>query len=82
MQEIKTTNLIAALERERVKRGLDHRGFSTLLKISESYWCMLRKGDRRLTPNLAVLFMKKLPEISPEVQTFIMSHGKDGDEEE
>lgn len=81
MQEIKTTNLIVALEEERVRRGLNHKDFSTLLKISESYWCMIRKGDRRLTPNLAVLFMQKLPEISLEVQTFIMSQGKDGDEE-
>ena len=82
MQEIKTPNLIVALEKERVRRGLNHKGFSTLLRISESYWCMLRKGDRRLTPNLAVLFMQKLPEITPEVQAFILQQGKDGDEEE
>jgi len=81
MQETKTANLIATLEKERVKRGLNHKGFSTLLKISESYWCMLRKGDRQLTPNLAVLFMQKLPEITPEIQAFIMQQGKDGDEE-
>jgi len=81
MQEIRTINLIAALEEERVRRGLNHKGFSTLLRISESYWCMLRKGARRLTPNLAVLFMQKLPSITTEVQDFIMQQGKDGEEE-
>ena len=82
MQDTKPRKLIAALERERTKRRLDHKGFSTLLRISESYWCMLRKGDRCLTPNLAVAFMKKLPELTPEVQAFIMQQGKDGDKED
>jgi hypothetical protein len=43
---------------------------------------MIRKGTRALTPNLAVSFMQKLPEITPEVTTFIMRQGNDGSKEE
>jgi len=82
MQTTNVADLIAALEQERIRRGLDHKGFSTLLKISESYWSMIRKGSRTLTPNLAVSFMQKLPDITPEVQAFIMRHGNDGNREE
>ena len=78
MQKVDIADLIVALEQERVRRGLDHKGFSTLLKISESYWSMIRKGTRTLTPNLAVSFMQQLPEITPAVTTFIMRQGNDG----
>lgn len=76
------TDLINAMEAERTRRNLDHKGFSTLLKISESYWSMIRKGTRTLTPNLAVSFMQNLPEITPAVTIFIMRQGNDGDKEE
>jgi len=82
MQKTDIADLIAALEQERTRRGLDHKGFSTLLKISESYWSMIRKGTRTLTPNLAVSFMQTLPEITPAVTIFIMRQGNDGDKEE
>ena len=78
MQKIDIADLIVALEQERMRRGLDHKGFSTLLKISESYWSMIRKGTRTLTPNLAVSFMQQLPELTPAVTLFIMRQGQDG----
>lgn len=78
MQKVDIADLIVALEHERMRRGLNHKGFSTLLKISESYWSMIRKGTRTLTPNLAVSFMQKLPELTPEVTIFIMRQGNDG----
>jgi hypothetical protein len=78
--ETATTNLIKAVERERIKRQMSDRKFSKVLGISPPYWCLLKAGKRPLKPNLAVLFMQKLPELTPEVQDFIMQQGKDGDE--
>ena len=71
--------LIRALDDQRIKRQLNHHDFSVFLGISESYWSMIRNGKRNLTPNLAVMFMQKLPELTPAVTTFIMRQGNDGD---
>lgn len=75
-----TLNLIEAIDRERTKRKLSDRKFSNqVLGISHSYLSLIKAGKRPLTPNLAVLFMQKLPEITPEVTSFIMSQGDDGE---
>jgi len=74
-----TLNLITAVDKERVKRNMSDRKFSIeVLGISPSYYCLLKAGKRRLAPNLAVFFMQKLPEITPEVTIFFMSQGNDG----
>jgi len=81
--ETATTNLIEAIDRERTKRKLSDRKFSNqVLGISHSYLSLLKAGKRPLTPNLAVLFMQKLPEIAPEVTIFIMSQRNDGENKE
>ena len=68
--------MLQAVDRERTKRQMSDREFSKqILGISHSYLSLLKAGKRRLTPNLAVLFMQKLPEITPEVTTYIMSQG-------
>ena len=80
--EMMAKNLIEALDKERNKRRMSDRKFSKdILGISPAYLCLLKAGKRRLSPNLAVLFMQKLPEITPEVQAFILQQGKDGDKE-
>lgn len=79
--ETATKNLIEAVDKERTKRKLSDRKFSKVLGISPAYWCLLKAGKRPLTPNLSVLFMKKLPEITPEATAFLLHQGKDGDEE-
>lgn len=77
--ETPTRILIEAIERERNELKLSDRKFSKVLGISPAYWCLLKSGDRRLTPNLAVLFMQKLPELTDAVSTFIMRYGNDGE---
>jgi hypothetical protein len=78
--EATTLSLIEAVDKERTKRGMSDRKFSMqVLEISPSYWCLLKAGKRRLAPNLAVFFMQKLPEITPEVTYYIMRQGNDGD---
>lgn len=80
--ETPKTNLIYALDRQCSKRRMTDRKFSKqVLGISPAYWSLLKAGKRRLSPNLAVFFMQKLPEITPEVRAFIMRQGKDGDNE-
>lgn len=77
--ETARANLLQAVDRERRKRKMSDREFSKqVLGISHSYLSLLRAGKRRLTPNLAVLFMQKLPEIAPEVTIFVMRQGNDG----
>jgi len=77
-----TKQLIQALEKERTQRNLDHRAFSTLLGIHESYWHRIRTEERQLTPNLAVMFMQKLPELGPAVTDFVVSQGNNNQKEE
>jgi hypothetical protein len=76
------TELVQAMEEERVRRGLDHRGFSTLLGIHESYWHRLRTGERPFNLNVLTLLMQKLPDITPAVTEYIMRQGNDGQDGE
>jgi len=77
--EIATKNLIQAMDEQCKRRRMSDRKFSIqVLGISPAYWCLLKSGTRRLSPNLAVLFMQKLPEVTPEVTIFFMSQGDDG----
>ena len=62
--EAKTLELINAMEAERVRRGLNHQDFSALLGITDSYWCMIRKGKRRPSLNLVATIHEQLPEVS------------------
>lgn len=80
--EIETTNLITAVEEERIRRQLSQAAFSKLLGISESYYSMLKSGSRKPNLNILTLFMQKLPEVTPEVTIYIMRQGNDGDKEE
>jgi len=82
MQRQETRDLIATLEAERIRHKLDHRAFSTLLGIHESYWHRLRTGERAFTLNVLTLLMHKLPRVTPAVTIFIMRQGNDGDKEE
>lgn len=67
--------LIKAVEGQRTKRQLDHRAFSALLGIHESYWHRIRTGERPLNLNTLQIFMQKLPEVTPEVTNFVVSQG-------
>ncbi|MBV6343205.1 hypothetical protein [Candidatus Magnetobacterium casense] len=71
MQGIEIADLIAALEAERVRRELDHRGFSTLLGIHESAWCRIRTGQRAPTLDTLTIILKKLPELKPVVCSYM-----------
>jgi hypothetical protein len=71
MQGIETADLIAALEGERVRRDLDHRGFSTLLGIHESNWHRLRTGERLPTLDTLTIILKKLPELRAVVCSYM-----------
>ena len=74
--ETSTSNLIDAVDRERVKRALSDRQFShQILGISPSYWCLLKSGKRPLTLGLLRLFMHRLPDTTPEVTAFIVAQG-------
>lgn len=74
-----TLNLITAVDKERVKRQMSDRKFSIeVLGISPSYYCLLKKGERRITLEILNIFKEKLPEITPEVTIFFMSQGNDG----
>lgn len=69
--------LIKAIEAERIRRRLDHRAFSALLGIHESYWHRIRTGERPLNLNTLQIFMQKLPEVTPEVTIYFMRQGND-----
>ncbi len=73
--------LINVLEGERIRRQLDHRAFSTLLGIHESYWHRIRTGERPLNLNILTILMQKLPDVTPEVIVYIMRQGNDGEAE-
>jgi len=73
---MRATDLIAALEAERERRGLDHRAFSTLLGIHESYWHRLRTGERAFNLHTLTLIMQNLPDITPAVTEFIVQQGQ------
>jgi len=77
--ELATLKLIDAVDREREKRHMTDRKFSIeVLGISPSYYCLLKKGERRITLEILNIFKEKLPEITPEVMIFFMSQGNDG----
>lgn len=74
-----TTELIEAVDRERIKREMSDRYFSrNVLGISPSYWCRLKNGERAITLDILRLFMQKLPEVTPEVTIYIMRQGNNG----
>lgn len=80
--EIATTpldDLIMVLEEQRTKRQLDHGQFSDFLGISESYWSMIRAGERKPNLNILSILMQKLPEITPEAIMYILYTIKQGD---
>lgn len=80
--ETARTNLINAVERERIKLQMSDRKFSNhVLGISPSYWCLIKKGTRSLTLNILTNFMQKLPGVTPEVTFYIMRQGNDGGRE-
>jgi hypothetical protein len=77
MQGIETADLIAALEAERVRRDLDHRGFSTLLGIHESLWHRMRTGEREPTLDTLTKILQKLP----QVELYVIAYMRNGDKE-
>jgi hypothetical protein len=77
-QSTALTALLEAIERARIERGMSNRKFSTqVLGISHSYLSLLRAGKRPLTPNLAVKFMRRLPDLAPAVTEFVLSQSND-----
>lgn len=73
---MRATDLIAALETERERRGLNHHAFSTLLGIHDSYWHRLRTGERAFNLNTLTLVMQNLPGVTPEVTDYIVQQGQ------
>lgn len=74
-----TLSLIEAVDRQRTKRQMSDRKFSIdVLDISPAYYCLLKRGRRRITLNILNIFKEKLPEVTPEVTIFFMSQGGDG----
>lgn len=71
--EARPPDLINAMEAERIRRGLDHKAFSALLGITDSYWCMIRKGKRRISLDLLNAIYRKLPEVSIQADTYARS---------
>jgi hypothetical protein len=81
--ELAVRDLLQAVDRERESRQMSDRKFSMeVLGISPAYFCLLKAGKRPITGNLAVLFLQKLPEITPVVTSFIMGKGNDGENQE
>jgi hypothetical protein len=81
--ETATISLLQAIDRERTRRQMSNRKFcKQVLGIDHSYLSLLKSGKRRLTPNLAVLFMQKLPELAPAVTAFVVSQGNNNQKEE
>lgn len=70
--ETTTNDLLQVLEAERTKLMLNQGEFSNFLGISESYYSMLKTGDRRPTLNFLTLVMQKLPHLTPEVTIFMI----------
>ena len=79
-------NLIQAVENERERRGLDHRGLSDLLGIHESLWHRVRTGKSQPTRKFLMGVMANLPELALIVIDYMRANGskenrgKDGDE--
>ena len=71
--ETGTRELIKAIQRARDSRKMSDREFSKLLGISPSYLSLLKAGKRRITANLAVRFLQRLPEIQCDVLNFVVS---------
>jgi hypothetical protein len=81
--EIATEKLLQAMDKERTRRQMSDRKFSKdILGISPAYLSLLKAGKRPLTPNLAVMFMQKLPELAPAVTEFVVSQGNNNQKEE
>jgi len=79
--ETGANKLIQAIEKERTKRRMSDGEFSIkVLGISPSYLCLIKAGKRPIKPNLAVHFMRKLPELTPEVTAFILGQGNNNRE--
>ena len=79
IMETATSNLIEAIDRQRIKRQMSLRRFSReVLGISPAYYCLIKQGKRRITLDVLQIIMQKLPEVTPAVTIFIMSQGDDG----
>ena len=63
--------LINAMEAERTQRQLDHKAFSALLQITDSYWCMIRKGKRRPSLALCQTICDQLPDVASHVDAYM-----------
>ena len=70
-QAVTGADLIKALEAERIRRGLRHRAFSTLLGIHDSYWHRIRTGERAFNFHTLQLVKQNLPILSPEVDSYL-----------
>ena len=80
--EIVNDDLIATIDRERIRLNMDQRAFSNFLGISESYYSMLKSGDRKPSLPLLSTLMQKLPQFTPEITVFIKRLGGDGKSKE
>jgi len=78
---LKTDDLLVAIEEERIRLKMDQRAFSSFLGISESYYSMLKSGDRKPSLQILSIFMQKLPRFTPEITVFIKHLRDDGKEE-
>ena len=71
--------LMKAVQQEQDELRMSDRKFSMkVLGISPSYYCLLKSGKRPLTLNLLIMFMQKLPRVTPQVTVFLMDQGGDG----
>ena len=81
METIKD-ELIAIIDKERIRLHMDQRAFSKFLGIGESYYSMLKSGARKPSLLLLSTLMQKLPQFTPEITVFIKRLGGDGKSKE
>lgn len=73
--EARTTQLIKALRGAQQRRKMGDKAFSRHLKISDSYWWMIKNGKRRPSLNLCRTIYNQMPEVSSDVDDY-MRHGR------
>lgn len=71
-------NLVEAVDKERQRRGLDHRGLSRLLGIHESLWHRVRTGEQPPTKKFLMGVMRNLPELALVVIDYMRNNGSKG----
>jgi transcriptional regulator with XRE-family HTH domain len=59
--------LIEAVKNEQAKRNLNDAQLSRLLKIDQSLWSRIKKGEYRPTRKFLIGVMNNLPELALEV---------------